>query len=484
MANAVLIVVMCLAAYAAAYFFYSRFLSSRVISLEAGFRTPAHELRDGIDYVPTNRYVLFGHHFASIAGLMPILGPAVAMVWGWVPALLWVVFGTIFIGAVHDYTTLVLSTRNKGQTIGTLTGNIIGPRARILFLFIILFFLALAMGIFVLVISKILVLRTGMTGPDSLGHPLGAKAVFPSGFLIVLALISGFLIYRKRAPITPITIGAVLLSLGAIGVGSVLPIEIAVGKLQIGLLMYALIASVLPVWVLLQPRDYLNSFQLYLAVVLVYAGLFLTNPTIQHDPVRWFPAHADFMIPFLFITVACGAVSGFHNLVASGTTARQLNSPGDARFIGYGGMLAEGILSVVVIMACAYAIPRYADLQSAFVDYEKANSLVQGKLEAFLVGSADFLSALGIPNEYGRILMAVVVLSFGLTTLDSGTRLLRYNVEAIGEVLRIKALGNRYLASLVAVLAIGYFAFTEIGGEPAGISLLQLFGTTNQLLAG
>lgn len=521
-----------------AYRTYGRFLSTRILGLDAQRITPAHTKTDGVDYVPTHPGVLFGHHFASIAGLGPIVGPAIAVMWGWGPALLWVIFGSIFLGAVHDLATLYASLRHEGRGIGDLTDEVIGPRARILFLIIIFFLLALAMGVFTLFMTKLFT-------------DLSPQAVVPTMSLIVIAVLIGLLVYRWKWPLGRVTAIGLLLMFISLFVGLEMPAPVyrmfitddavsqaiatnddpefpsvagqrgtrplpvaeyfekraasdpsyagfgqkildarteAMDNWTYVLLAYAFIASVLPVWLLLQPRDYINSYQLYLGLGAILLGLVLWRPQITVAPFATQANVSEPMLPFLFITIACGAISGFHSLVSSGTTVRQIRCESHARLIGYGAMLTEGFLAVLVILACVGGLSgeRFAQVYGG--------SQVDG-LGAFLGGAGAIISkpflwmggAFNVPEAtivaFSTAFIAVVVVSFAMTTLDSATRLLRFNVEELGKVLRFAPMRNRYVASAIAVVAIGCFAFIKINGQPAGQTLWQLFGTTNQLLA-
>jgi carbon starvation protein len=529
------------------YFTYGRFLVRRVFRLDPDRPTPAHTLRDGIDYVPSRPPVLFGHHFASIAGLGPILGPAIAVIWGWVPAVLWVVIGSIFIGAVHDLGSLVVSLRFKGRSVGDVCHHLMGLRARLLALLIIYFLMALAMGAFISSISDLFVFFR----PD---------AVIPALGLILVAAVVGISVYRLRIRLVVATVGGLVVFAGLIVWGVEQPVrthELFLGAetravLEAGhgdrpaeggaglaappvfrapygalaateylkeavqdkealkaatadveqaaksarswwigiLLAYAFLASVLPVWLLLQPRDYINSFQLYFALATLVIGLMVATFTaadVSHIDAPMFRPNvpgAPPWLPILFVTIACGAVSGFHSLVSSGTTAKQLNREGDALPIGYGAMLTEAALAILVIMACAAGLGAAAwggDGMYAGWKAIKAPGLagLATQLSAVVRGGANFLEQIGIPPEYGQALLAVTVVSFALTTLDSATRLLRFNVEEVCRSVKLDFLANRYFGSLVAVAGIAFF-----GLVPAGQALWTLFGTTNQLLAG
>ncbi len=524
--NAVLISLCSFAVLILAYFTYGRFLARRIFRLDPNRPTPAHTKQDGVDYVPTKIPVLFGHHFASIAGLGPILGPAIAVIWGWGPAVLWVVCGCIFMGAVHDLGALTVSLRYQGRSIGDVCSDLIGHRARFLFLLIIFFLMSLAMGAFVNAISALFVKF----------HP---GAIIPSFGLMLVAMCIGIAVYRLRVGLGPATVVGLIAFGGLIywGVQQPLPTyewfasdatqqlltesrnagadvdhgsiaaaqvlqdsghESAAADLTAAattasrtwiyvLLGYGFIASVLPVWLLLQPRDYINSFQLYLALALLVAGLTVAAATgsdfnvidaamIRDDPQMGAPP----MVPFLFVTIACGAVSGFHSLVSSGTTVRQLDRETDALPIGFGAMLTEGALAILVIMACVAGLGSQAwEAGGAYASWGGIGKGGLGvQLDAVIHGGANFLSEVGVSERFGQAFLAVTIVAFAMTTLDSATRLLRFNVEEIFRSIKLEPLANRYFASLVAVGGIALFA------QPQGAALWVLFGTTNQLLAG
>lgn len=470
-----------------AYRFYSRYISRKVLALDPTRATPATEINDGVDYVPTRPAVLFGHHFASIAGLGPIVGPAIAVVWGWLPALLWVVVGCIFVGAVHDFVVLGVSVRHKGRTIGDIADEMLGPRARILFMLIILFALMLAMGVFALIIGDLF--SYFGTDPGIEGNRAYPEAVLPALGLIVLAAIIGLLIRKAKFPFAPTIAVGVIIMFALLFAGIQWPLFLEFKSLWIYLLLgYAFVASILPVWLLLQPRDFLSSFNLYAMLIILFAAFVWAHPYIaapavntkaMSDPAAELPL----LVPFLFITVACGAVSGFHSMVSSGTTSKQLRSETDARVIGYGGMLTEGFLAAMVILACTagYTAAEWGSRYSSWI----GNKTIGFKLSSFVNGAAEITSSLGIPVLVGQTFFAVTIVAFALTTLDTGTRLIRYALEELFRALRLPAIiNNRYLASFIAVAGIGYFALMRIGGKPAGIALWKLFGTSNQLLAG
>ena len=349
-----------------AYNTYGRWLGRKIFNLSANAVCPSHRLQDGVDYVPTSRAVVFGHHFTSIAGTGPIVGPAIAIMWGWLPALLWVLFGSIFIGAVHDLGSLVVSLRNNGQTVGDIAGRLINRRVRILFLLVLFMALTLVLAVFGMVIAS--------------AFQLYPASIFPCTIQLPIAVIIGYWIYRQGGGIlipSIITLALMYLSVIYGDVGILHTINSAMAAWPIWLwvvllLVYSYIASVLPVWVLLQPRDYINSLQLISALGLIVVGLIAASIFGGHPPVSGAerPAlsfvapvtnihlggGAPAILPFLFITVACGAISGFHCLVSSGTSSKQLKTEPDARMVGYGSMLMEGFLATLVILACAAGI--------------------------------------------------------------------------------------------------------------------------------
>jgi carbon starvation protein len=358
--STLLIAVLSFGGFILAYHTYGRFLARKIFNLDPEALVPSKEVNDGTDFVPTRKAIVFGHHFTSIAGTGPIVGPAIAVFWGWLPALLWVMFGSIFIGAVHDFGSLVVSLRSRGQSIGDLSGRMISNRARLLFLLIMALTLCIVLGIFGLVIASIF-----GRYPESV---LSVWVAMP------LAVLVGLWIYKGKGGL----LGPSLIALGVlyasvyIGVRH-LPIDLTelmgvplLGGAEVGyfaglksvvviwtviLLVYCFVASVLPVWLLLQPRDYINSHQLLVALFLLVGGLAIGHPAVVAPTFVNAVPGAPPMMPFLFITVACGAVSGFHCLVSSGTSSKQLRCETDAQYVGYGAMLLEGALAVLVILA-------------------------------------------------------------------------------------------------------------------------------------
>ena len=452
------------------YRFYSKYLATKIFQLNDERPTPAVVLEDGMDYVPTPKPIVFNHHFASIAGLSPILGPSLAVIWGWLPTVVWLIVGSILMGAVHDIASLVLSIRNEGKSVGVVANNLLGKRAKILFLLIIFFGVSLAMAVFVRVVS--LLLQTSAENFQT--YP---SAIFPAIMLMVIAMICGVLMRKKIVGLLPVSIVGTVLTFVCIWLGTLLPIHVSFNTLLYSLLVYAFAASVLPVWFLLQPRDFINAFSLYIGMILLYVAVFVFHPTIVAPAINH-NAELPKMIPLLFVVVACGAISGFHSVVASGTTAKQLAKESDARAVGYGAMLVEGALGIIAVICCTAGVSSRAEWLTHYQSWASAQGL-GAKLSIFVQGAASLINRLGVPHELAATFIALIVVSFALTTLDSGTRILRYNVEEIGDTFRMKFLMNRYTSSLVAVVAIWYLAWSGLG-----TALWVLFGTTNQLLAG
>ena len=504
--------------YLIAYNTYGKWLARKIFKLDPDALVPSVALNDDKDYVPTKKSIIFGHHFTSIAGTGPIVGPAVAVIWGWVPALLWVLFGSILIGAVHDFGSLVVSMRNRGQTVGDIAGRVLTKRTRLLFLLILFMALTIVLAIFGLVIAAVFK-----------QYP---ASIFPCLVQIPLAVFIGVYLHRRGMNILiPSLIGLVVMyvtvfygNVGFLGAFNTSLAEWSVMTWVIVLLLYSYVASVLPVWTLLQPRDYINSLQLLSALALVVVGLVVAGliggapmtpgagrPALEiaAPAFRWAPEGAPWIFPFLFITIACGAISGFHCLVSSGTSSKQIKCETDAQFVGYGSMLTEGFLAVLVILACVAGLGLgiagadgnialgTAAYELRYATWGGANSL-GAKVGAFVEGSANFLKALGVSPAFAIALMGVFVASFAATTLDTACRLQRYVVQELASTFVKKDgsaafnpfvwLTNKHGATIFAVILATFIAAMPGGeGKPAGtggLILWPLFGATNQLLAG
>nr|WP_281065091.1 carbon starvation protein A [Brachybacterium sacelli] len=456
----------------AGYLLYSRFLARRVYTLDATFRTPSHELEDGVDYVPTNKFILWGHHFTSVAGAAPIVGPAVAVIWGWLPAFLWVTLGTVFFAGMHDLGALWASVRNRGQSIGSLSARYIGARGSRLFLVVIFLLLLMVNAAFAVVIAGLLVSTP--------------TAVIPTWGALVVAVLIGQAIYRFKwnLPLVSAVGVAALYSLILLGdrVPVVLP-ETVLGLSPeafwiIVLFVYAAIASVLPVWVLLQPRDYINGLQLFIGLGLLYGAVLIFRPEVVAPSFNTnVPEGTPGIMPLLFVTVACGAVSGFHGIVSSGTSAKQLDKETDARFVGYFGAVGEGLLALGAIIATTAGFRTLADWEEVYSAFN------EGGVAAFVTGGGSILNAgLGIPTSLSATILATMAVLFAATTMDTGVRLQRFVVQEIGDVIGVK-LGTVIATVIVLVVCLG-LTFSAGADGSGGMIIWPLFGTTNQILAG
>ena len=470
-----------------AWRFYSKYLAEKIYGLDPKFKTPAHEFEDGVEFVPTRKEILMGHHFVSVAGAAPIVGPAIAIIWGWVPAFLWVVVGTIFASGAHDFGSIWVSIRHKGRSVGDLAGDLISARARILLLAVIYFLVLMVNAVFAIVIAFLFK-----------AYP---QAVIPVFVEIPLALVIGYLFYKKGyglflPSVLALVIMYVLVILsGSLNWGITLPALTLFGAETatatptwiIVLLVYGLISSLLPVWVLLQPRDYINGHQLYIGLFIIILAVVIgtlvhSNGLPVHAPaIKWNPEGAPLIVPFIFITIACGAISGFHSLVGSGTTSKQLNKETDARPVGYLGSLGEGSLAVATILACSAGFAS-AELWAEHYASWGAAAGLGAKVGGFVEGVGFFMeNGLFIPAAIGTTFAAVVVVSFAATTLDTGFRLQRYVTGEIGDRIGLPILGNRYVAVIISVVLTGILALWD--AEHTGFLIWPLFGATNQILA-
>ncbi len=488
--NSLVLIVIAFIGYLLAYRIYGRFLGRKILRLSADQIMPAHELKDGIDYVPTKPHILFGHHFTTIAGLGPIVGPAIGIIWGWLPAFLWVFLGSIFMGAVHDFTTLVVSARNKGKSIGELTAQIISPSTRYALQFIMQLLLFIVLAVFAMIVGSLFVM-----------YP---EAVIPVWAQIPVAVWLGMQIRKGKNDLI-YSIIALILLYGFVILGVNVPVslpwdkEVSIVVWCIILFIYVFFASTIPVQKLLQPRDYINSHQLLVAMALLILGVIIAHPPLSAPAINedaFLPgADVPNLAPILFIVIACGAISGFHALASSGTTVKQLNNEMDTLPVGFGSMITESFLAVLVIVAAGAGLGMgleadgevftgLAAYKHHYASWSSANGLA-AKLDAFIVGSANLFSSLGVPLKYGSAFVVVFIVSFANTTLDSAARIQRISLQEIftGNDGRIrKPMNNRYLATGVIVIAAAAMTFFKPGGQGAMV-LWPLFGSLNQLMA-
>ncbi len=510
--NAVILVVAGLILFFVAYLTYGRYLANK-LEIDPKTVTPAHELNDGVDYVPAKTPVLLGHHFASIAGAGPILGPIIGSAFGWMPVYLWIIVGGVFMGGVHDMTSMIASTRHKGVSIGKIIEKYLGTRGKLLFML----FAYLTMILVIAVFCKI-VATTFVTVPS---------VATSSVLFIIVAVVFGLAIYRSRLPLVPASVLGILLLFFSIYLGQLYPMVVyekfvspetvkTLNDLKMNglvqdisspakikqvltdveyksivadvttaetksqrlwvfiLLCYVMIAAVTPVWILLQPRDYLNSFLLYALLIGGVGGLFFANAHVALPAFTHFKTDIGYLFPVLFVTVACGAISGFHSLVASGTTAKQLNNETDAKIIGYGGMLIESLLAILALMAAATMLKGNYNSLFANGDF----------IAMFSMGVGKFISKiplLGIQQNSAITFSGLAVSAFALTTLDTCTRLARFTFQEFFDNNKEKKSilsTNRYIGTVVTVILSAVFIFSGSSG-----AIWPIFGSANQLLA-
>ncbi|MDO5504071.1 MAG: carbon starvation protein A [Actinomycetia bacterium] len=454
------------------YALYSKFLAEKVYALDESAVTPAHEFRDGVDYVPTNKFVLWGHHFTSVAGAAPIVGPAIAVIWGWLPAFLWVTIGTVFFAGMHDFGALWASARNQGKSMGLLSGRYIGKHGRNLFLVVIFLLLLMVNTVFAVVIANLLISTP--------------TAVIPTWGALVVAVLVGQAIYRLNWSLPIVSVVGVVALYGLILLGDANPIELGETTLGINtrifwillLFLYAGIASMLPVWVLLQPRDYINGLQLFIGLGILYASVLFAAPTLVAPAFNEaVPEGTPGIVPLLFVTIACGAISGFHGMVASGTTAKQLDKETDARFVGYFGAVGEGLLALGAIIAATAGFRTLQDWEEIY------HTFGEGGVGAFVSGGGAILNeGLGISTSLSATILATMAVLFAATTMDTGVRLQRFVVQEFAELTGRKV--GTAVATVIAVVTGLALAFGASSDGTGGMRIWPLFGTTNQLLAG
>ena len=469
--NSVVLLLVGLAMILAGYFLYSRYLGRRVFRLDPAFVTPAHTERDGIDFVPTNRWVLWGHHFTSVAGAAPIVGPAIAVIWGWGPAFLWVTLGTVFFAGMHDLGALWASQRNRGRSIGALSARYIGSRGSNLFMVVIFLLLLMVNAAFAVVISNLLVSTP--------------SAVIPTWGAIVVALLVGQAIYRLKWNLALVSVLGVVVLYGLMVLGDLFPVVlpdtvlgVPVGAFWIVVLfLYAGVASMLPVWVLLQPRDYINGLQLFIGLGILFAAILVSAPAVVAPMVNEaLPAGTPPLVPLLFVTIACGAISGFHGAVASGTSSKQLDREPDARFVGYFGAVGEGLLALGTIVAVTSGFRSLADWEAIYTKFG------QGGVVAFVEGGGSILNAgLGIPQSLSATILATMAVLFAATTMDTGVRLQRFVVAEFFEKFGVRL--RPWLATIIVLAVTMALAFGAAPDGTGGMIIWPLFGTTNQILA-
>ena len=480
--NTALLLIVSIVYFLLAFFIYGKFLD-KTFGVNPQNVCPSKSMQDGVDYVPAHPAVLFGHHFASIAGAGPIVGPVLAAKFGWLPALLWILLGCVFVGAMHDFAAMFLSVRNKGRSIAYVIEKELGYAGRQIFIFFCLATLVLVVTVF-----------TTQVADGFIANPAVATA---SVLFILLAPIFGVIINQKLLSLVEATLIFVPLMFILIWLGTIIPLDL-VKLLGVGkdtarfiwilvLLYYAFIASTIPVWFLLQPRDYLNSFLLYAMMFLGIGGIAFARLPLKM-PAMHIPENTAFIpniLPLLFVTIACGACSGFHALVASGTSSKQINNEKSIRTVGYGGMLLEGVLAVIAICSVGYLAPQQ------FAEQAKS---VPAAIQ-FAQGVGHFVTSLGIPYEVGATFISLAISAFMLTSLDTATRLARFLWQELimpraddtrcppepapgAKTRAIRFLSNRWTAT-IAIVVMAFF----LAKSGDGATIWPVFGSANQLMA-
>jgi len=455
--NSLVLISVAIVIFSIAYVTYGAWLAKQW-GVDPSRETPAHSMGDGVDYVPASAPVLLGHHFASIAGAGPIVGPIVASVFGWLPVMLWIIIGGIFFGGVQDFGSLFASVRHDGKSIGQIIENNIGTSGKKLFSVFAWLTLLLVVAAFVNIVAN-----TFVSVPE---------AATASLLFIALAIVFGIAVYRMNMPLGPATVVGVLALVGCITAGMAFPILLPKTVWIFLLLAYIFVASVTPVWILLQPRDYLNSYLLYAMIGGAVLGLILYRPELQLTSFSGFKAaNGQYLFPMLFVIVACGAISGFHSLVGSGTSSKQIDREGDAKLIGYGGMLIECVLAVIALITAAY------------IGGDRLSELLAngGPVNVFSDGLGTFMGSFGLPFAVGKSFTALAISAFALTSLDTATRLGRFIFQEFFEdkskSTQSPLATNRFISTSITVVFGGALAL--VGWQ----KVWPLFGSANQLLA-
>ena len=467
--NGIAIIIIALVALIAGYVCYGRWLAKKW-GVDNSRKTPAVEINDGVDYVPTKKQVVFGHQFASIAGAGPINGPIQAAVFGWVPVLLWCLIGGIFIGAVQDFSSMFASVRNKGRSIGIIIENYVGKTGKRLFLLFVYFFSILVVAAFSDIVAKSFGVSEAFSEAVNYSN---SQVACTSTLFIFVAVAFGFFIKYKQPGTALNTALSIILLIVCVALGCLLPFSLGVNTWMILVFIYILIASVTPVWALLQPRDYLNSYLLIAMIAAAVVGIFASNPPMDLPAFSGFMTSAGSLFPILFVTVACGAVSGFHSLVSSETASKQVEKESDMLPISYGAMLVESLLGVIALVA---------------VGAVSAGGVIPSGTPQMIVSQAvsGFLTVLHIPADISYTLISLAVSAFALTSLDSVARVGRLSFQELfldkeDDEKNLpswkKVLTNRWVATIIVLIP--SYVLAQVGYA----EIWALFGSANQLLS-
>ncbi len=461
------------------YFIYGKIIEKKLIQPDDSKSTPAVKYNDGVDYSPAKTPILFGHHFSSIAGAGPIVGPIIAVLYfGWLAASLWVALGAVFMGAVHDFTSLMVSVRNKGNSMADVAEEVVSHRARIIFAIFIWITLVLVVAVFGVVTAKTFIAQPSI--------------VLPTFMLIFIAVFFGWLVYRAGTPIWLGTVIALLLIAFFLYLGDLYPLPLprtvnftiftsSASMTWFGILMiYALFASVLPVWLLLQPRDYLSMWLLFLGMGLGYLGLIFAHPIINAPAFTHFSTKVGPLWPMLFVIIACGAISGFHSLVAGGTTSKQLDKESHGKVIGYGAMIMEATLATLVIVIGAAALKWDPTGTGGGIGYQFLMTKAKGggPITTFATGFGQLVKEIpGLNTKIGIYVGMLMLNGFVITTLDTATRLARFILQELTRD-SIPLVANRWIATIITIAFAWYF-----GASGSWKTIWPVFGASNQLVA-
>ena len=466
--SAVVLILLAIVIFVVAYATYGRWLAKQW-GIDPSRKTPAHTLEDGVDYCPAKAPVLMGHHFSSIAGAGPINGPIQAAFFGWVPCFLWIVIGGIFFGAVQDFGSIFVSIRHDGKSLGEVIEDTIGKKCRVLFTVFAWLVLILVVAAFADIVAN------SFTGSAANGSVATASMLF-----IPLAVAFGFFVYRKNAPMGVASVAGVVLLAVCVIIGLKCPIMMSKGFWLAFVFVYIMIASVTPVWILLQPRDYLSSFLLYFMIIAAVVGIVGAHPTIQTPAFVGVNVNGQYMFPVLFITIACGAISGFHSLIGSGTTAKQLDNESNALVIGYGSMLIECVLAVVSLIAIGTLS------EDGTIATVQANLQLDAISPTVIFGTAisGFFKTIGLSDNAVNATYTIICLAvscFCLTSLDTATRLGRFMFQELFATDRNTGkkniLSNMYVATVITAACAFLLCLAGY------IKVWPLFGACNQLVA-
>lgn len=472
--NGITIMLISLAVLLLAYILYGRWIAKKW-GVDPKRKTPAYEQRDGVDYEPAPKSVVFGHQFASIAGAGPINGPIQAAIFGWVPVLLWVLIGGVFFGAVQDFASMYASVRNKGRSIGYIIEKYIGKTGKKMFLLFCWLFCILVVAAFADIVAGTFMGFTVTDGVKSANITANGAVATTSIMFIAFAVILGFILKHTKLPTAANTAIAIVMLVTSIVAGIKMPVFLSLDVWHVFVFVYIFIASVVPVWILLQPRDYLNSYLLVAMIVAAVIGVFVANPQVNLPAFIGFEVDGNYLFPILFVTIACGAVSGFHSLVSSGTASKQIKSENDMLPVSFGSMLLESMLAVIALIAVA-----------SFASGEAAAQGWNTPAQVFAGAVSGFLTTLGLPSDIVYTLITLSISAFALTSLDSVARVGRLSFqelflddsitdENMGKVRKV--LTNKYFATIITlVLAYG---LTLVGYK----NIWALFGASNQLLS-